>query len=55
MDRIFRYLKPYYGQMIFGLVIKIAGTFADLGLPWVLAFILDDMIPYGKISYSSCC
>lgn len=51
MDRVFRYLKPYYGQMIIGLMIKIAGTFADLGLPWVLAYILDDIIPYGKVSY----
>lgn len=51
MDRVFRYLKPYYGQMTLGLIIKIAGTFADLGLPWVLAYILDDIIPYGKVSY----
>lgn len=51
MDRVFRYLKPYYGQMTRGLIIKIAGTFADLGLPWVLAYILDDIIPYGKVSY----
>ena len=51
MDRVLRYLKPYYGQMTLGLIIKIAGTFADLGLPWVLAYILDDIIPYGKVSY----
>ncbi len=51
MERVFRYLKPYYGQMTLGLIIKIAGTFTDLGLPWVLAFILDDIIPYGEVSY----
>jgi ATP-binding cassette subfamily B protein len=37
--------------MLLGLIIKIFGTFADLGLPWVLAYILDEVIPYKKISY----
>ncbi|MBO5197382.1 MAG: ABC transporter ATP-binding protein [Lachnospiraceae bacterium] len=50
MKMVFRYLRPYYGRMAVGLIIKILGTFADLGLPWVLAFILDDVIPTGKIS-----
>lgn len=36
--------------MLFGLMIKILGTFMDLGLPWVLAYILDDVIPVRKVS-----
>ncbi len=51
MKCVFQYLKPYYFGMLGGLIIKILGTFADLGLPWVLAYILDDVIPHGKISY----
>lgn len=51
MKCVFKYLKPYYFGMLGGLIIKILGTFADLGLPWVLAYILDDVIPHGKISY----
>lgn len=35
--------------MLWGLTIKITGTFADLGLPWVLAYILDDVIPTGRL------
>lgn len=37
--------------MLYGLFIKIIGTFLDLGLPWVLAYIIDEVIPYKKISY----
>jgi ATP-binding cassette subfamily B protein len=36
--------------MLFGLMIKILGTFMDLGLPWVLAYIIDDVIPHQKVS-----
>ncbi|MDI9508717.1 MAG: ABC transporter ATP-binding protein [Clostridiales bacterium] len=32
-----------------GLTIKILGTFMDLGLPWVLAFIIDNIIPLNDI------
>ena len=45
MKRVFTYLKPYYFRMVVGLTIKVLGTFMDLGLPWVLAFIIDDIIP----------
>ncbi len=37
--------------MLYGLFIKIIGTLLDLGLPWVLAYIIDEVIPYKKISY----
>jgi len=50
LKKIFTYLKPYYPRMAFGLIIKILGTFMDLGLPWILAYILDDVIPTKKIS-----
>lgn len=36
--------------MTLGLFIKVLGTFMDLGIPWVLAFIIDDVIPMNKIS-----
>ena len=50
MKKIFSYLKPYYPRMTLGLTIKILGTFMDLGLPWILAFIIDEIIPTNKIS-----
>ena len=36
--------------MLRGFLVKILGTFADLGLPWVLSYILDDVVPLGRIS-----
>ena len=36
--------------MTIGLIIKILGTFADLGLPRVLAYMLDYVVPEGDIS-----
>lgn len=49
MKLIARYCRPYAGRMLFGFLIKIAGTFADLGLPWVLSYILDEVVPLGEI------
>lgn len=50
MKKVFYYLRPYYFRMAIGLLVKSLGTFMDLGLPWVLAYILDDVIPYKKVS-----
>lgn len=50
MKTVFHYLKPYTLRMLFGFTIKVLGTLMDLGLPWVLAFIIDDIIPIGKVS-----
>ncbi len=50
MKKVLYYLKPYAYRMLVGFLIKVLGTFMDLGLPWVLAFILDDIIPRGKVS-----
>lgn len=50
MKKVFAYLKPYRLRMSLGLTIKILGTFMDLGLPWVLAYILDDIIPRQNIN-----
>lgn len=49
MKLIVRYCKPYAWRMLYGFMIKIAGTFADLGLPWVLSYILDNVVPLGEI------
>lgn len=50
MKKVFAYLRPYYPRMTLGLIIKILGTFMDLGLPWILAYILDDVIPAKRVS-----
>ena len=42
------YLRPYYARMALGFVIKFFGTIMDLFLPWILAYIIDSVIPTEK-------
>jgi ATP-binding cassette, subfamily B, multidrug efflux pump len=51
MKHIITYLKPYGLRMLMGFIIKVAGTFMDLGLPWVLAYIIDEVIPLKEVKY----
>lgn len=44
MKRILRYLKPYIKRMSLGFTIKVTGTLAELFLPLVLSYILENVI-----------
>ena len=44
MKTILKYLEKYYARMSLGLVIKIAGTLAELMLPYILSYILGNII-----------
>lgn len=50
MRIIFKYLRPYYLRMFGGLIIKVSGTLCELGLPYILAYIIDTVIPLNNIS-----
>lgn len=50
MKLMINYLKPYSGRMSLGLLIKFSGTIMDLLLPWILAYIIDEVIPLENIS-----
>lgn len=43
------YLRPYYGRMGIGFAIKFIGSVMDLCIPWVLAFVIDNVIPAGSL------
>ncbi len=45
MGMIYRYLKPWLGRVTVGLVIKFVGTIMDLCLPWILAKLIDEVVP----------
>lgn len=45
MKFLFRYLKPFAGIMSVGLLIKMTGTLVELALPYILSYILDDIVP----------
>ncbi len=49
MRRILNYLKPKTAQMALGLIIKAAGTVMDLFIPWILAYIIDTVVPQKSI------
>lgn len=51
MKQIFSYLKPYLGKMTIGLIIKVSGTLVELAIPWILSYIVDEVIPTGEIRY----
>lgn len=42
---ISKYLRPYYGRMGVGFLIKFIGTIMDLCIPYILAHIIDSVIP----------
>ena len=43
------YLRPYFGRMAFGFLIKFIGSIMDLFIPWILAYVIDTVIPTGRI------
>jgi ATP-binding cassette subfamily B protein len=46
---IIRYVKPSLPRMSLGLTIKFLGTVADLFLPWILAYMIDKVVPQRQI------
>lgn len=45
MQLIWKYLKPYRLRAFIGLIIKIIGTLADLAIPYLLSYIVDEIMP----------
>ena len=45
MRKVFEYLKPYLPRISVGLLIKFTGTIMDLALPWILSYMIDDIVP----------
>lgn len=43
------YLRPYYGRMAVGFLIKFQGAVMDLFIPWILAYVIDNVIPVGSL------
>lgn len=49
MKLMLKYLKPFFRSVFWGLVIKTAGTFAELFLPYILSHIMDDVVPLADV------
>lgn len=50
MKIIIKYLRPHFLRMIVGFLIKFGGTIMDLFLPWILAHIIDEIVPQNNIN-----
>lgn len=49
MKLILTYLKPYVPRMSLGLSIKFIGSIMDLLLPWVLSYLIDQVVPTQEV------
>ncbi len=49
MRHILMYLKPNIRTMCFGFTVKFTAAMADLLLPWILAYIIDEVTPTKNI------
>lgn len=45
MKRIAMYLKPKLPMMLISFVVKVTGTIMDLLIPWILAYMIDNVVP----------
>lgn len=50
MTRLLKYLKPFIPRMTAGFAVKVFGTVIELAIPWILSYIIDDLIPLGRMS-----
>ena len=48
MKGIFAYLSPYKLRIALGLFFKAAGTVAELALPLIMSYMIDDVAPAGN-------
>ena len=49
MKRLMHYLSPFIPKMVLGLSIKFTGTIMDLFIPWILAYMIDTIVPMKDI------
>ena len=45
MKLVFKYLIPHWFSLLIGFVIKVSGTVAELALPYILSYMLDEVVP----------
>ena len=49
MKKIFGYLKPYVFRMTIGFIIKVLATIAELIIPMLLAYVINEIVPKDNI------
>ncbi|NLW74035.1 MAG: ABC transporter ATP-binding protein [Clostridiales bacterium] len=49
MKYLLRYLKPFYKRMAWGFTIKVLGTLVELFIPYILSYIIDEIVPQRSV------
>lgn len=49
MTKLTDYLRPQFAIMSLGLLIKFIATIMDLFIPWILAYMIDDIVPIRSV------
>ena len=49
MKVILRYLRPYVPRMSLGIFIKFIGAVMELLLPWILSYMVDEVVPQREL------
>ena len=46
MKIVLHYIKPFIPRMSLGIFIKFVGAVMELLLPWILSYLVDDIVPH---------
>ncbi len=49
MKKVMQYVRPQLGKISFQLAIKLSANIVELLLPWMLSYILDNVVPTGDM------
>jgi len=55
MGGLAKYLRPYYGYMLLTIFIKLLGAVVELMIPFLLEYMLDDIVPTGNWTHILLC
>ena len=48
MKMIFRYMRPYWKMILFGVVLKLLSSVTELLVPYILEHMIDEVVPAGE-------
>ena len=50
MRLLTKYLRPLLSSIVFGMTVKVVATLFELGLPYILSYILDELVPLHRVA-----
>ena len=53
MKMIFRYMRPYWRMILFGVAIKLLAAMTELMVPYILEHLIDEVAPGGTFGFGA--